>query len=102
MSGRLNGKTVFVTAAGQGIGRASAELFLAEGAKVIATDIDATKLEGLACETFALDVRDAAAVAALPGRTGPVDVLMNSAGVVHNGTILTATRTAGRSPMIST
>ena len=88
MSGRLNGKTVFVTAAGQGIGRASAELFLAEGAKVIATDIDATKLEGLACETFALDVRDAAAVAALPGRTGPVDVLMNSAGVVHNGAIL--------------
>jgi 2-keto-3-deoxy-L-fuconate dehydrogenase len=88
MSGRLAGKTALITAAGQGIGRATAELFIAEGARVIATDIDAGKLAGLAGETLALDVRDAAAVAALPHTTGPVDVLVNAAGFVHNGTIL--------------
>lgn len=88
MSGRLAGKTAFVTAAGQGIGRACAELFLAEGARVIASDLDAAKLAGLDCETHALDVCNAAAVAALPTQTGPVDVLMNCAGIVHHGTIL--------------
>ena len=62
---RLAGKTAFVTAAGQGIGRASAEAFLAEGAKVFATDIDPDKLAGLdGAERFALDVTDAASVAA--------------------------------------
>jgi len=88
MSGRLDGKVALVTAAGQGIGRASAELFAAEGARVIATDVSAAKLDGLACETLTLDVRDAAAIAALPARIGPVDVLMNCAGFVHHGTIL--------------
>lgn len=88
MSGRLAGKTALVTAAGQGIGRACAERFIAEGARVFASDVDVAKLAGLDCETFALDVRDADAVAALPARTGPVDVLTNCAGMVHNGTIL--------------
>ena len=88
MSGRLAGKTALITAAGQGIGRATAELFIAEGARVIATDIDAGKLTGMAGETLALNVRDAAAVAGLPNATGPVDVLVNAAGFVHNGTIL--------------
>ncbi|MGI4732422.1 MAG: SDR family oxidoreductase [Janthinobacterium lividum] len=88
MSARLAGKTALITAAGQGIGRATAELFVAEGATVIATDLAADKLAGLDCETFALDVCDAEAVRALPGRVGTVDVLVNCAGVVHNGTIL--------------
>jgi 2-keto-3-deoxy-L-fuconate dehydrogenase len=88
MSGRLDGKTVLVTAAGQGIGRACAERFIAEGARVIASDLDGDKLAGLDCATLTLDVRDAAAVAALPARTGPIDVLMNCAGMVHHGTIL--------------
>jgi len=88
MSGRLAGKTALVTAAGQGIGRASAEAFIREGARVIATDVDAAKLAGLDCETMALDVTDAAAIAAMPAATGPVDVLLNAAGFVHNGTIL--------------
>ncbi|GHH09878.1 SDR family oxidoreductase [Sphingomonas glacialis] len=88
MSGRLSGKTVLVTAAGQGIGRACAELFVAEGARVIATDIDAVKLDGLACDMLALDVCDPAAVASIPARTGPIDVLMNCAGAVYSGTIL--------------
>ena len=59
MSGRLKGKVAFVTAAGQGIGRAIAEAFIAEGATVIATDLDAAKLNGLKkANVFALDVRD--------------------------------------------
>ncbi|TCP36679.1 2-keto-3-deoxy-L-fuconate dehydrogenase [Sphingomonas sp. BK235] len=88
MSDRLAGMTAFITAAGQGIGRATAELFAREGARVIASDIDLAKLDGLDAETLPLDVRDAAAVAALPGRAGPVDVLVNCAGFVHSGTIL--------------
>jgi 2-keto-3-deoxy-L-fuconate dehydrogenase len=88
VSGRLNGKTALVTAAGQGIGRAIADLFAGEGARVIATDLDAAKLDGFAGEAFALDVTDREAVAALPGRTGPVDVLVNAAGWVHHGSIL--------------
>jgi 2-keto-3-deoxy-L-fuconate dehydrogenase len=88
VSDRLAGKTAFITAAGQGIGRATAELFAREGARVIASDIDRAKLDGLDAETLALDVRDAVAVAALPERTGPVDVLVNCAGFVHSGTIL--------------
>ena len=86
---RLAGKTAFVTAAGQGIGRASAEAFLAEGAKVFATDIDPDKLAGLdGAERFALDVTDAASIAAAAERAGPVDVLFNCAGYVAVGTVL--------------
>jgi len=86
---RLAGKTAFVTAAGQGIGRASAEAFLAEGAKVFATDIDPDKLAGLdGAERFALDVTDAASIAAAAERAGPVDILFNCAGYVAVGTVL--------------
>ncbi len=88
--GRLTGKTAFLTAAGQGIGRATALAFLAEGARVIATDRDADKLVDVG-EAHALDVTDAGAVAALAAKIGPVDVLFNCAGFVHQGTILTAT-----------
>lgn len=88
--GRLAGKTAFLTAAGQGIGRATALAFLAEGARVIATDRDADKLVDVG-EAQALDVTDAGAIAALAARVGQVDVLFNCAGFVHQGTILTAT-----------
>jgi 2-keto-3-deoxy-L-fuconate dehydrogenase len=89
MAGRLAGKRAIVTAAAQGIGRASAEAFVREGAHVIATDINVAALAtfsgGEACR---LDVTDAAAVTALVDRVGPVDVLFNCAGWVHHGTIL--------------
>jgi 2-keto-3-deoxy-L-fuconate dehydrogenase len=89
MSGRLAGKVAIVTAAGQGIGRASAELFAAEGATVHAVDIDEAALAGLSgCRAHRADLTDAAAIAALPSRIGPVDVLFNCAGYVHSGTIL--------------
>lgn len=84
-------KTVLITAAGQGIGRACAERFLAAGAQVLASDLDARLLDGLAAEGHALDVRDGAAVEALVAGLGPVDVLVNCAGVVHGGTILDQT-----------
>ncbi len=87
---RLKGKRVFITAAGQGIGRASAEACIREGADVLATDRDAGLLDGLDCETAALDALDAAAIAAMiPG--AKADVLFNCAGFVHAGTILEAT-----------
>jgi 2-dehydro-3-deoxy-L-fuconate 4-dehydrogenase len=87
--GRIDGKTALITAAGQGIGRETAALFAAEGAKVWATDIDATKLQGLAgCEHLSLDVRDPTNIAAVLSKTGPLDVLFNCAGYVANGTIL--------------
>ena len=87
--GRLEGKRAFVTAAGQGIGRATAEAFIAEGAEVHATDLDADKLHDLAAEeTFALDARDSAAINAASERIGAVDILFNCAGFVHQGTIL--------------
>jgi 2-keto-3-deoxy-L-fuconate dehydrogenase len=88
---RLKGKRAFCTAAGAGIGQATARAFAAEGAKVIATDRDAAALAPLAAEgieTHALDVTDGAAVAALAGKLGAVDVLFNCAGFVHHGTIL--------------
>ena len=90
MSGRLAGKRALVTAAGQGIGRASAEAMIREGAQVFATDIDADLLEGLDCETFRLDARDAASVAEGVGRAAP-DILFNCAGFVHHGSVLDAT-----------
>src|SRR5215471_896074 len=93
MAGRLKGKVALVTAAGQGIGRAIAAAFAAEGARVIATDLDAGKLKGLrAAERRALDVRSTAAVEALAkevGRTyGALDVLANCAGFVHHGSVI--------------
>jgi 2-keto-3-deoxy-L-fuconate dehydrogenase len=87
--GRLMGKTALITAAGQGIGRETSILFAAEGAKVWATDIDASKLQDLAgCERLRLDVRDPDNTAAVLARTGPLDILFNCAGYVANGTIL--------------
>ena len=92
MSKRLEGKTAFVTAAGQGIGRATAEAFVREGARVIATDINEVLLAELAkhtgCETFRLDVTDANAVTAAAKMAGAVNILFNGAGYVHAGTIL--------------
>ena len=92
MSGRLAGKTAVVTAAAQGIGRATAEAFAAEGAAVWATDIDAELLAGLdavaGVTTRRLDVTDAAAVARAAAEIGAPDVLFNCAGHVHHGSIL--------------
>jgi len=87
---RLSGKTVFATASGQGIGRASVQAFLAEGATVIATDLNADLLDGLDCETRQLDVTDKAATQKAVADANP-DILFNCAGFVHNGTILEAT-----------
>lgn len=86
---RLNGKKAFVTAAGQGIGRRVAEMFAAEGASVIATDINGDLLDGLdGIETSVLDVTDGAAVKSAIEAAGPLDVLFNCAGFVHNGSML--------------
>ncbi|HSH99723.1 MAG TPA: SDR family oxidoreductase [Reyranella sp.] len=92
---RLKGKRCVVTAAGQGIGAATARAFAAEGATVWATDVDAGKLKALAgttgLETRRLDVLDKAAIGALAEETGAVDVLFNCAGFVHHGSVLEAT-----------
>ncbi len=94
MSGRLAGKRAFVTAAAQGIGRATALAFAEEGAEVIATDLDAGKLGAIAgprVQTARLDVTDAAAVAHAVQAAGALDILFNCAGFVHQGTVLDAT-----------
>lgn len=92
---RLHGKTALVTAAGQGIGRASAERMAREGARVIATDVNDAALAELAAlpgiTARKLNVLDAAAITALIEEVGPVDILFNCAGVVHSGTVLEAT-----------
>ncbi|MGO4526846.1 SDR family oxidoreductase [Microvirga sp. 2MCAF35] len=86
---RLHGKTALVTAAGQGIGRAIAEAFLREGAKVWATDLDVVKLEGFdGAEKRRLDVLSSADVEHLVVEAGGFDILVNAAGFVHHGTIL--------------
>ncbi len=92
MSGRLAGKSAVITAAGQGIGRACALRFAAEGATVWATDVNAEALQRLGAEhaeirTRILNVRDGDAVSTLAGELGPVDVLFNCAGYVHQGDI---------------
>ena len=86
---RLEGKTAVITAAAQGIGRASAELFAAQGARVIATDINIDALKDIVgCETRKLDVLNSNEVAALAQEIGGIDILFNCAGYVHGGTIL--------------
>lgn len=93
MNGRLSGKHALITAAGAGIGRATALAFADAGARVLATDIDGKALASLAAThpsiiTQVLDVTDPAAIATLVGAAGPIDTLFNCAGYVHAGTIL--------------
>lgn len=94
MAGRLQGKRAFVTAAAQGIGRATALAFAAEGAEVVATDVNEAALAALAgprIRTRRLDVLDPAAIAATAKEVGAVDVVFNCAGFVHQNTIETCT-----------
>jgi 2-keto-3-deoxy-L-fuconate dehydrogenase len=94
MAGRLAGKRCLVTAAAQGIGRATALAFAAEGATVIATDKDVGKLADLTAPgltTQGLDVLDDAAITAAIAAAGPINILFNCAGFVHQNTVLTAT-----------
>jgi 2-keto-3-deoxy-L-fuconate dehydrogenase len=89
MAGRLKGKVAVVTAAGQGIGRAIAEAFIAEGAIVYASDLDKSKLDSLAkAKKHALDVTSSKAVQAYAAKVGQVDILCNVAGYVYHGTVL--------------
>jgi 2-keto-3-deoxy-L-fuconate dehydrogenase len=93
LSGRLSGKKALLTAAGQGIGAATARAFAAEDAQVYATDLNDQLLQKLAAElpdiqTRKLDVRDTQAVNALAAELGAIDILFNCAGFVHQGTIL--------------
>jgi 2-keto-3-deoxy-L-fuconate dehydrogenase len=95
MAGRLAGKTAFITAAGQGIGRGAALAFAREGARVWATDLNAKALAGIegkdGIRTRMLDATDEAAINKLAGEVGQVDILFNCAGFVHHGTILDCT-----------
>ena len=94
MAGRLTGKTAFITAAAQGIGRATALAYAAEGAWVIATDLNEAKLAEIAGDAIAVHRLDATQpddIARVAAAAGPVDVLFNCAGFVHQGTILDAT-----------
>ncbi|HEY5080558.1 MAG TPA: SDR family oxidoreductase [Bauldia sp.] len=89
---RLKGKRAFLTAAGAGIGKATALAFAAEGAEVIATDLKAELLAAFkGMTTHTLDVRDSKAVAAMGEKVGPVDILFNCAGFVHHGTVISTT-----------
>ena len=95
LAGRLQGKTAFVTAAGQGIGRACALAFAAEGAKVWATDVNDALLAAYAgvpgITTMKLDALDDRAIEAAAANVGAVQVLFNCAGFVHHGTLLDCT-----------
>lgn len=87
--GRLKGKTAVVTAAGQGIGRAIAIAFAAQGANVFATDVDVSKLDDIAkVKRRKLDVRSTRAVQAFAEKVGAIDILVNAAGYVHHGSVL--------------
>ena len=89
MAGRLKGKIAVVTAAGQGIGRAIAESFVAEGATVWATDVDIAKLDGIKrAKRRKLNVMSTRAVDAFAQKVGDVDILVNVAGFVHHGSVL--------------
>ena len=92
MTLRLQGKRAFITAAGQGIGRAIVEAFVREGAEVIASDLNPVLLDALARDTgvrtCVLDATDAAAISALAAQVGTVNVLVNAAGYVHAGSVL--------------
>ena len=92
MADRLTGKRALVTAAAQGIGRATAEAFAAEGAQVIATDVHEdklAKLDGISgISTRRLDITDAESVTATAADIGAVDILFNCAGFVHHGSVL--------------
>jgi len=99
--GRLDSKRCLITAAAQGIGRATAEAFAREGAQVIATDLDDSVLEAwaaaqpsIACRR--LDVTDPAAIDSLVASLGSIDVLFNCAGYVHQGSILECSESAWR------
>src|SRR5258708_24484617 len=87
MSKKLDGKIALITGAAAGIGRATTELFLAEGARVVATDRDLQGLDGLATDKHQLDVTDSAAIAALAKTLGKLDVLFNCPGFVAHSTI---------------
>ncbi len=95
MSSRLAGKTVFVTGAGQGIGRAIVEAFAGEGARVIASDMNNQALQQVATdlgvETIQLDVTDSARIETCAAQFDAVNVLVNCSGVVRNGTVLECT-----------
>jgi len=91
VAGRLQGKTAFVTAAAQGIGRATALAFAREGASVTATDLNEAKVKEIGGGNITakkLDVMDLAAIEAAAKEAGAVDILFNCAGFVHHGTIL--------------
>jgi 2-keto-3-deoxy-L-fuconate dehydrogenase len=98
MTARLSGKTALITAAGQGIGRSTVEAYLAEGARVFATDINAAHVAALAllpgCDARRLDVTDRGAIAALIEEIGRVDILFNCAGFVDHGSILDCSEAA--------
>jgi len=94
MAGRLAGKTAFITAAAQGIGRATALAYAAEGARVVATDLNEAKLAeiaGAGISVHRMDATQTEDIARVASAAGPVDVLFNCAGFVHQGTILDAT-----------
>jgi 2-keto-3-deoxy-L-fuconate dehydrogenase len=90
MTQLLAGKTALITGAAAGIGRATSELFLSEGAKVIATDRDVSALAGFGGTVRKLDVTDDAAIRSLAAEVGALDILFNCAGIVPGGTILEA------------
>ena len=94
MPGRLTGKTAFITAAAQGIGRATALAYAAEGATVFATDLNENKLSTLTHQnitTYGLDVTSPGHIPKAVSKAGPIDILFNCAGFVHQGTVLDST-----------